>query len=185
MTDSEAALIARVVAHDDRAAFELLVRRYQSPVRNFLRRLTRDDADRANDLAQDTFIKLYHSIATYRAQAKFQTWLYRIAYNVFLNDLRGRVVETELTEADHAATPDAAQAAGDEADVASALAHLNDRQRAVFDLHYQKGMTHQEIAGALELPLGTVKSDLTRGLEYLRKILTKESNGHGLHRRTT
>lgn len=170
MADSDAALVARIIAEDDRAAFELLVRRYQSPVRNFLRRLARNDTERADDLAQETFIKVYSSIRTYKAQAKFSTWLYRIAYNTFLNDQRGRVTETELEERHHSPGPDTALSASNEADVERALQYLTDRQRAIFDLYYKKGMTHEEVASALELPLGTVKSDLTRGLDRLRQI---------------
>jgi RNA polymerase sigma-70 factor (ECF subfamily) len=169
MTDSEAMLVARVVANDDRAAFELLVRRYQSPLRLFLRRLARNDAARADDLAQETFIKLYRSIGTYRGQAKFSSWLYRIAWNTFLNDQRGRVPEAIFDEILHAPVDDSAQAAGDAADVERALGSLGDRQRAVFDLHYRKGMSHAEIATVLELPAGTVKSDLSRGLDELRR----------------
>ena len=170
MTESEAALVARVVTDDDQAAFELLVRRYQSPLRNFLRRLARNDAPRADDLVQETFLKLYTSIATYRGQAKFATWLYRIAYNTFLNDQRGRVAEAEFDETYHSPLPDTAPSTSDEADVDAALMQLNARQRAVFDLHYKKGMTHQEVASVLELPLGTIKSDLTRGLDRLKEI---------------
>jgi RNA polymerase sigma-70 factor (ECF subfamily) len=103
------------------------VRRHQSAVRNFLRRLARNDVDRANDLAQETFIKMYAGLNSYRGAARFSTWLYRIAYYVFLNDERGR--------------------------------------------RYKKGMTHAEIAEALELPLGTVKSDLVRGHEKLKEWL--------------
>lgn len=170
---SDAVLIARVLTEDDRAAFEMLVIRYQSPLRNFLRRLTRDDAARADDLAQETFMKAYASIRTYKAQAKFSTWLYRIAYNTFLNDERSRVTETELEEHHHPPAPDTALSASNEVDVDGALRHLNARQRAVFDLHYRKGMTHEEVAIALDLPPGTVKSDLAHGLERLREILTQ------------
>jgi RNA polymerase sigma-70 factor (ECF subfamily) len=177
MTDSEAVLVARVVANDDRTAFELLVRRYQSPLRLFLRRLARNDAARADDLAQETFIKLYRSIGTYRGQAKFSSWLYRIAWNTFLNDQRGRVAETTFEEALHAPVADTAQAAGDAADVERALGHLGDRQRAVFDLHYRKGMSHAEIAAALELPAGTVKSDLLRGMDELRRRFGDRQEG--------
>lgn len=171
--DSDASLVTRVVAGADRAAFELLVRRYQSPLRNFLRRLARDDVARADDLAQETFIKVYASIGTYRAQAKFSTWLYRIAYNTFLNDQRGRVTESEFEESLHAPAEDTAQSAGNEVDVNNAIRHLTDRQRAVFDLYYRKGMTHEEVTIALDIPLGTVKSDLSRGIERLRQVLTK------------
>jgi RNA polymerase sigma factor (sigma-70 family) len=79
VTDSDTALVARVVANDDRSAFELLVRRHQSPLRNFLRRLAKNDAARADDLAQETFIKAYRSMASFAGTAKFSSWLYRIA----------------------------------------------------------------------------------------------------------
>lgn len=171
MADSDALLVARVVTDDDRTAFELLVRRYQSPLRSFLRRLTRADLERADDLAQETFLKLYTSIDTYKGTAKFSTWLYRIAYNTFLNDQRKRVAETEFDEAHHSPVTDTASVASNTADVDGALRRLTDRQRAIFDLHYKKGMTHEEVAEALELPLGTVKSDLTRGRDKLREIL--------------
>lgn len=171
MSDSDASLIERVVTEDDRTAFELLVRRYQSPLRNFLRRLTRSDVERADDLAQETMLKLYTSIDTFRGTAKFSTWLYRIAYNTFLNDVRRIAPEAEFDEAYHSPLTDASIAAGDKKDVDSALRRLPDRQRAIFDLHYKKGMTHQEVASTLELPLGTVKSDLTRGREALKSIL--------------
>ena len=174
MTESDAELVARVVAADDRSAFELLVRRHQSPLRNFLRRLARSDHARADDLAQETFIKAYRSIHTYRGTAKFSSWLYRIAYNTFLNDERGRLPAAEFDEAQHAAVADRAAHAGDELDIDRALQLLSTRQQAVFDLHYRKGMTHEEVANALELPLGTVKSDLARGHERLRTYFEVE-----------
>lgn len=85
MTDNDAALVARVIADDDRNAFELLVRRHQSPLRNFLRQLTAFDVERADDLAQETLIKVYRSIHTFQGTAKFTSWLYQIAYHTFLN----------------------------------------------------------------------------------------------------
>ena len=171
MADSDASLVARVVKDDDRAAFELLVRRYQSPLRNFLRRLTKTDPDRADDLAQETLIKLHQSITSYRGSAKFSTWLYRIAYNTFLNDERRVKATTEFDEGFHSPAEDTAQTTGDELDVDRALLALADRQRAIFDLHYKKGMTHYEVASVLELPVGTVKSDLTRGRDRLKELL--------------
>jgi RNA polymerase sigma factor (sigma-70 family) len=171
MADSDALLVARVVTDDDRAAFELLVRRYHSPLRNFLRGLTRTDNERTDDLAQETLLKLYMSIDTYKGTAKFSTWLFRIAYNTFLNDQRKLITETEFDEAHHSPATDRALTPSDKADIDGALRHLTHRQRAVFDLHYKKGMTHEEVAEALELPLGTVKSDLTRGRERLKEML--------------
>lgn len=178
--DPDAVLVARVVTSDDRAAFELLVRRHQGPVRNFLRRLARNDPDGAEDLAQETFIKLFRSISSYRGQAKFSTWLYRIAYRTFLDGQRGRVEQVSLDEQEQElATPDTAQDAGNELDVEQALQHLTPRQRAVFDLHYAKGMSHDEVAQAVELPLGTVKSDLARGIALLRRVFGAKEKSHG------
>jgi RNA polymerase sigma-70 factor (ECF subfamily) len=174
VTDSDAALVARVVANDDRVAFELLVRRQQSGVRNFLRRLARNDAERAKDLAQDTFIKAYHGLPSYRGAARFSWWLYRIAYYAFLNDERSRRPNDEFDEAVHGGSDDSAAGAANELDVERALERLALRQRAVFDLHYKKGMTHAEVADALELPIGTVKSDLARGHEKLREWIGGE-----------
>ena len=106
MSDSDTALVARVIASDDRGAFELLVRRHQSAVRNFLRRLARNDAERANDLAQETFIKMYQGLHSYRGSARFTTWLFRIAYHTFLNDQRGRHANDEFSEDEHGIVAD-------------------------------------------------------------------------------
>jgi RNA polymerase sigma factor (sigma-70 family) len=169
--ESDASLVARVVADDDHSAFELLVRRYQSQLRNFIRRLARNDFERADDLAQETFIKAYRSIHSYKGSARFSSWLFSIAYNTFLNDERSRSPEVELDETHHLFAENIPKNAGIESDVERALLHLSIRQQAIFDLQYKKGMTHSEIANALNLPLGTVKSDLRRGLEALKQYL--------------
>jgi RNA polymerase sigma factor (sigma-70 family) len=176
MSDSDAALVARVIASDDRGAFELLVRRHQSAVRNFLRRLARNDNERANDLAQETFIKMYQGLHSYRGSARFTTWLFRIAYHTFLNDQRARHPNEEFNDDEHGSVADTAAHTADTLDVERALERLPVRQRAVFDLHYKKGMTHSEIAEALDLPLGTIKSDLVRGHEKLKEWLTGETD---------
>lgn len=172
-------LVARVVGDDDRGAFELLVRRHQSGVRNFLRRLARNDVERANDLAQETFIKMYRALHSYGGAARFSTWLFRIAYHTFLNDERGRHAGEEFSEDEHGIVADTAADLGLTLDVDRALQRLTVRARAVFDLHYKKGMTHAEVAEALDLPLGTVKSDLVRGHEKLKEWL-----GGASHERT-
>src|SRR5213594_404523 len=85
---TDAQLIARVVVDDDRNAFSELVRRHQSAVRTTLRRLTAGNHALADDLAQETFLLAYRNLKSFRQEAKFSTWLYRIAYNAFLADLR-------------------------------------------------------------------------------------------------
>ena len=76
-------LVARVLVDDDHHAFAELVRHHQSTVRGLLRQLTRNDLALADDLAQETFLRVYKNLRSFRGEAKFSTWLYRIAYNVF------------------------------------------------------------------------------------------------------
>jgi RNA polymerase sigma-70 factor (ECF subfamily) len=172
VSDSDTALVARVIKDDDRGAFELLVRRHHSAVRNFLRRLARGDADRADDLAQETFIKTYTSLSSFAGRAKFSTWLYRIAYTTFLNDQRGRRPQESFDETEHSADQASMESVVAGLDIDRLLSNLSLRQRAIFDLHFKKGMTHQEIATALDVPIGTVKSDLLRGQDTLRSLVS-------------
>ena len=172
MPFSDTSLIARVVQKDDRRAFGELVVRHQSSVRNFLRRLTNMDVARADDLAQDTFIKAYRSIKRFRGSAKFTTWLFRIAYHTFLNDQRARKPTTPFEEEfKHASVPPPQTSAALVRDLDEALLTLGVAEQAVFDLHYKKGMTHEETAEVLEIPIGTVKTHLSRGKEKLRMHL--------------
>src|SRR5579885_2444193 len=94
----DSALIARALAGGDRHAFAALVRRHQGPVRALLRRLTKNDEALADDLAQETFIQAWRKLASFRADARFSTWLYRIAYNAFLMHARARKDEEPLDE---------------------------------------------------------------------------------------
>ncbi len=90
---TDAQLIARVVVQDDRHAFSELVRRHQSAVRATLRRLTAGNHALADDLAQDTFMLAYRNLKSFRQEARFSTWLFRIATNAFLADARKRKEE--------------------------------------------------------------------------------------------
>lgn len=178
MADPDAELVARLMASGDHRVFEELVKRHQSSVRNFFRRLTHPDKARADDLAQETFLKLYRSIGSFQGQAKFSTWLYRVAYNVFLDEQRRRPVVPPQLDV-HPEEPDHAPRIGDEADVSRLLRQLTLRQRVIFELHYRKDLSHQEISGVLEIPLGTVKSDLSRGLDQLRLLVASNGAAHG------
>src|SRR4029453_7007250 len=90
---TDAQLIARVVVLDDRNAFSELVRRHQSAVRTTLRRLTAGNHALADDLAQETFMLAYRNLKSFRHEAQFSTWLYRITTNAFLADARKRKEE--------------------------------------------------------------------------------------------
>ena len=141
VTDAE--LIARVVVQDDRHAFSELVRRHQSAVRATLRRLTGGNDALADDLAQETFLLAYRNLKSFRQEARFSTWLYRIATNAFFADARKRKEEllgdadAELADDDEPedspgeGSTDMTRAANLRVDMTRALALLSEAERAV------------------------------------------------------
>jgi RNA polymerase sigma-70 factor (ECF subfamily) len=170
LTDAD--LIARVLSNDDQHAFGELVRRHQSSVRGLLRQLTRTDVSLADDLAQETFIRVYKNIRSFRGEARFSTWLYRIAYNCFREDARKRKelvgVDEELLQAEHdLQTVDP----GLRHDLMHALNLLPLHERTAVVLCCQNGLSHDEAARVLEIPLGTVKTNVLRGREKLKRTL--------------
>ena len=173
MNPSDAELIARVLASDNRAAFGELVLRHQSAVRLFLRHLTRDAA-LADDLAQETFLQAYRGLARFRGESSFSTWLLGIAHNHWRNARRRRrEIAWEPTElpAPEESSPSPAAAAELKQDLAAALKQLDPDEQTALHLFYQQGLTHPEIAAVAGWPLGTVKTHLARGKEKLRHLL--------------
>lgn len=169
------ALVERAGKGDDNAAFAELVRRHQGKVRGLLLRLS-GDATLADDLAQEVFLRAYRGLVGFEGRSRFSTWLYRIAYNVFLNH-RTRTRE-------HASLPEGfeARASAPESelspqrydlrrDLADAVARLPERYRAVVTLYYLQDVSYPEIAEILDLPLGTVKTHLHRAKKLLREHL--------------
>lgn len=170
LTDAD--LVARVLVNDDHHAFAELVRNHQSAVRGLLRQLTRSDLALADDLAQETFLRAYKHIRTFRGEAKFSTWLYRIAYNCFREEARKRKEFVGIDEAQLEAEPDPQTV--DPAlkhDLMHALQLLPLRERTAIVLCCQNGLSHDEAARVLEIPLGTVKTNVLRGREKLKKLL--------------
>ncbi len=172
MTDAD--LIARAVASDDRAAFGELVQRHQSAVRQFLRHLARGDAALADDLAQDTFVQAWRGLARFRGEANFATWLLGIAHNHWRNARRRQRPSAPLEEIDSAENAGSAGAplSDLQQDLAAALRQLGPDEQLALHLHYRQGHSHDEIAALLDWPLGTVKTHLARGKEKLRPLLT-------------
>ncbi|MDQ6624083.1 MAG: sigma-70 family RNA polymerase sigma factor [Verrucomicrobiota bacterium] len=174
MSLTDADLLARVLLDDDQHAFSELVRRHQSAVRGMLRQLTRTDAALADDLAQETFLKAYKNIRSFRGEAKFSTWLYRIAYNCFREDARRRkelvgIDEDRLQAEQDPSTVDPAL----RQDLAQALQLLPLHERTAVVLCCQNGLSHDEASRVLEIPLGTVKTNVLRGREKLKKTLAE------------
>jgi len=170
LTDGD--LIARVLVDDDQHAFGELVRRHQSAVRGLLRQLTRTDLALADDLAQDTFVRAYKHIRSFRGEARFSTWLYRIAYNCFREDARRRKELVGIDEEQLQAEADPQTAdPGLRHDLMHALSVLPLRERSAVLLCCQNGLSHDEAARVLDIPLGTVKTNVLRGRVKLQKML--------------
>jgi RNA polymerase sigma factor (sigma-70 family) len=170
---TEADLIARVLSREDHNAFGELVRRYQSPVRAFLTRMTRGDSHLADDLAQETFLKAWQKLYTFRGDAKFSTWLFGIAFNEFRGAARKR---KELALDDVENLPDEMAAGAHpelRLDLTEAMKVLNSSERSAILLCCQNGLSHEEAAHVLDCPLGTVKTNILRGKEKLKHRLSK------------
>jgi len=181
---TDAQLIARVVVQDDRHAFSELVRRHQSAVRATLRRLTAGNHALADDLAQETFMLAYRNLKSFRQEAQFSTWLYRIATNAFLADARKRKEEL-LGDRDSDVTTDedddargADEPGGDPTrgatlrlDMERALAVLNEGERAAIVQCYHNDLSHEEAAYVLNCPVGTVKTHILRAKQKLKSQL--------------
>jgi RNA polymerase sigma factor (sigma-70 family) len=171
---TDADLIARVLLGEDQQAFGELVRRYQSPVRGFLVKMTGGDAHLAEDLAQETFVKAWKKLGAFRSEARFSTWLFGIACNEWRMHARGRK-ELALEELPDP-PPEPEQGSGAVAtqlrlDLVEAMKSLTTGERAAIVLCCQNGLTHEEAAQALDCPLGTVKTHVLRGKEKLRRRL--------------
>ena len=163
---SDEELVAQVVAAGDTAAFETLVLRHQSKVRNWLRQLTRDPA-RADDLAQDTFIRAWQRLRTFQGRGRFASWVMKIAFNCFLQAYRrpdyGPAVEMPERHGD-VVVPFL-----ESPDVEKMLAMLAPDERHVMILCYAHGMSHGDVSEVLDLPLGTVKSHAQRAKAKIRE----------------
>ncbi len=168
-------LVARASAGNDNPAFAELVRRHQGKVRGLLLRLT-NNPSLADDLAQEVFLRAYRGLVGFEGRSRFSTWLYRIAYNVFLNH-RTRTRELACLPEDyesHAAAPESElspQRYDLRRDLADAVTRLPERYRAVVTLYYLEDVSYPEIAEVLDLPLGTVKTHLHRAKKLLREHL--------------
>jgi RNA polymerase sigma-70 factor (ECF subfamily) len=177
MSFDDADLIARVLARDDRNAFAELVRRHQSAVRGLLRKLTGGDHGRADDLAQETFLRAYRGLGGFSGETRFLAWLFRIAYRTFLTDLRARkktplaATEPDPSEELPAAEELLAETVARRHDLTRAMGRLRPEERAVLALTYGQDISHEEAAVILEWPLGTLKTQVMRAKEHLRKCL--------------
>jgi RNA polymerase sigma factor (sigma-70 family) len=171
----DADLVERARREGDPRVFGLLVRRHQGAVRAQLRRLLHGDAASADDLAQETFLLAWRKLDQFRGEARFATWLYRIAHTCFLQHVRAsrpqspddEVIDADASEALHRC----AEALTLKLDLAAALNQLSMNQRAALLYCVQLGLSHEETSVVMGVPLGTVKTHVARGKARLRLLL--------------
>ncbi|HMT91434.1 RNA polymerase sigma factor RpoE [uncultured Thiothrix sp.] len=182
LTDLE--LVQRVQA-GDKKSFDVLVLKYQHKVINLVMRYMHDP-DTAQDVAQETFIKAYRGLKNFRGESAFYTWLYRIAINTAKNHLvsQGRRAPTNDIDADEAeqfegesalkeyGTPENEMLRDEiQSIVSNAIDALPDDLRTAIVLRELEGMSYEEIAEAMDCPIGTVRSRIFRARESIDKVL--------------
>lgn len=172
--DPDVALMLAAAAGSD-AAFAELIRLHQGPLLNFFRRMGAHHHD-GEDLVQETFVRLYRFRLRYRPTARFRTFLYVLARHAWADRCRRSLRRERLThwlrtavEVDEAAPEPVVPASG--MDAQSALDRLSPKLREVLVLNVYQGLRYQEIADAVGIPLGTVKSRINLALGTIRRWL--------------
>ena len=173
---SDISLVTQVAVLHNKKAFDQLVRKYQSPVRRFFLNQTLGDEQLSDDLAQETFIKAYVNITKFRGMSSFSTWLMRIAYNVFYDDVRSR---KQTEDIDTSSAVRQSSKSGDsnlKMDIHAALALLKPEERSCVTLQLIDGYPVDQISKITGINENTVKSHLKRGKDKLANYL--KENGY-------
>jgi RNA polymerase sigma factor (sigma-70 family) len=179
-TDSD--LIGRVLLRDDRNAFAELVRRHQSQLRASLRKMTGGNVELSDDIAQETFILAWKNIKSFRYEAKFSTWLYRIAFNAWQSEVRKKhelPMDDENAPEPEPVAPESDRT-GVRRDLARAMSGLTDGERNAILQCYYNDLSHEEAAMVLGMPLGTVKTNILKAKEKMRAALEAYRSGQGV-----
>ena len=185
-TDQEVVELAR---KGKEVAYRELLRRYQRPVFSLIYRMVRD-RELAEDLAQETFVKVLNALDRYRPEYKFSSWVFKIANNASIDHLRRKELDTlSLEGGPDATTPDRVEATalqlGDQTEspleelearelgstIEKAIGRLRPEYRSCIILRHVEGRPYDEIAGILDLPLGTVKTYIHRARAELKECL--------------
>lgn len=172
---NDIALIAKAIAFNDAQAYGRLVEKYQSAIRRFFLHQTNGNHFLSDDLAQETFIKAYQKLSSFKSLSNFSTWLHRIAYNVFY-DYQRSLKYTESLESKEVATKSEEISNDIEEDLYKALATLNESERICITLFYMEDMSIKTIEEVTQIPSNTVKSHLSRAKKHLQTWL--QQNGY-------
>ncbi|WP_454716462.1 RNA polymerase sigma factor [Caulobacter segnis] len=170
--------LAALAAAGDRKAYGELVRRHGSAVRGLLRRLGADSAT-ADDVAQDAFITGFEQVAEFRGEGAFGGWIKKIAARLYLKKVkRERLIFSDTVEpVEEIVVGAASKDAASRIDLDEALKTLSRGERLCVSLCYGADWSHAEAAEALNIPIGTVKSHVKRGLDKLRAKLARPEEG--------
>jgi len=159
--------LAALAARDDRAAFDILVRRHAGVVRALLRRMGAQPA-LADDIAQDAFVAAFQSIGGYRATGSFPAWIKQIAARLYVRRWRA---EARYVDFESEPEPREEPSSDVRLDLDAALASLSAAERLCVSMCSGAGFSHSEAGALLKMPAGTVKSHVKRGLDKLRRRL--------------
>ena len=173
--NNDLSLVSQVAEFHDRAAFDRLVVKYQSPIRRFFLHQTLGDVQLSDDLAQDTFVKAYTHIRDFHGTSSFSTWLMRIAYNTYYDHCRTHHPTVDLESVScqsHSTYSDTMI----RKDIYEALSQLSEVQRTCITMQLIDGRPIDEIADITGMPQGTVKSHLKRGKDQMVSFL--KQNGY-------
>lgn len=185
-TEDFVATLIQQAQHGDLIAFERLMACYQTKILGYARAFV-SDAEQANDVAQDAMLRIYRSLGGFRFQSSPKTWMFRIVRNIVLDYAKSRRSKERKREQSIDHTPDSEMSAcsecNPEAQVLAnerkeqlwqALSQVPESFRSVLLFCDLQGMSYDEVAAILNIPVGTVKSRLNRGREFLREVLLKQ-----------
>lgn len=188
--------LANKAVKGDNSAFEALMEKHMGIIYNIALRMTANQDD-AEDMTQEIMIKIFRSLGSFKGNSKFSTWIYRVAVNTCLDELKkkknkkhlsldaeisGDDGENQIEIKDDSPSPEKLAEQNELRDmVAAAVKLLSDEHRAVIVLRDIRGMSYSEIAGILGCSDGTVKSRISRARAQLKMILEKEYNFNGTY----
>ena len=178
-TPEEIVLISRVLLANDERAFARLMKRYLRPVRRYFLVQTGGNEALSDDLTQETFIRVWRGLDSYKRLASFGTWIYRIAYTTYQNHLTAEkhyvsIDDEKIRPTLQALTEESTSIdAGEVEALHRAIGRLSENEKTCITLFYLEEMSIKEIMAVTEMTAGTVKSALSRGREHLRTLLTE------------
>jgi RNA polymerase sigma-70 factor (ECF subfamily) len=178
LSHAEEAMVIALASAGDHQAFAEMVHRCQNRVRSFMHRLC-NHPDLADDLAQQVFLRVWKSIHQLRAPRAFHGWLNKLMISVWLEEIRRKKLDLSELEESMPSEP-SREASGKRIDLDAALGQLPPSMRLCIGLAYNDGLSHQEISDVTGIPLGTVKTNISRGAAKLRVLLSdyrKNSRG--------